>query len=398
MGIRKYEYRLYPKEKQIIRLEEHLRLGAEMYNRLLNIYKEEFLKNEIKLGRYDLEYYITLLRREYPQYRAMYRITLNCLAKRLSWGLMYYFRRMAEWKEGKCKKPGMPRYKSFIRSIEFAAMSVKVLDKKTVKIGRIGKIEAVLHRDLTGKVKEVTVLRKASGKWFIIFTCDQEDEVEPRIDRREVGIDMGLINFATFSDGKVIENPHFLLKTEKRIRRLQKDLSRKRKGSNNWKRSKQLLAIAYERVENQRNAFLHKVSREVVDTYSLIAVESLGISRMIVGQTTAKAISDVSWYKFMRMLEYKASSAGAQLVRIDTYSPTSQTCSECGERRRMQLDERTFICPNCGLTIDRDLNAARNILELGRAGSARIHAGGDGANTSLVREKRAPSLKQELYV
>jgi putative transposase len=354
MGIRKFEYRLYPNKKHIHRLEEQLRKGTEVYNRLLTIYKEEFLENEIKLGRYDLEYYITLMRRENPQYRSMYRITLNCLAKRLAWGLKYYFKKMAEWKEGKCKKPGMPRYKKSIRSIEFAAMSVKVLDRDKVKIGRIGNVKAVLHRELIGEVKEVTVLRKASGKWFIIFTCDQGDETMPRADGREVGIDMGLIHFATFSDGNVVENPHFLLKAERRIRRLQKDLARKKKGSNNRKRSKLMLATAYERLENQRNAFLHKVSRDVVNNYSYIAVESLGITRMIIGQSTAKAILDVSWYKFMRMLEYKASSAGAQLVYIDTYSPTSKKCSECGEIRHIRLDERTFICPNCGLNLDRD--------------------------------------------
>lgn len=398
MGIRKFEYRLYPNMKQSSRLEHQMQLGTEVYNRLLTIYKEEFLENEIKLGRYDLEYYVTLLRRENPQYRAMYRVTLICLAKRLSWGLNAYFHRIGEWKEGKIRKPGLPRYKKSIRSIEFAPLSVKILDNKTVKIGRIGKVEMVLHREVEGEVKEVTVLRKSSGKWFIIFTCDQEDTHELRTDGREVGIDVGLIKFATLSDGTIIENPRFLLKTEKRIRKLQKDLSRKKKGSNNWHRSKQMVASAYERVENQRNDFLHKVSRQIVDNYSFIAVESLGINRMIVGQRTAKAISDVSWYKFMRMLEYKASSAGAQLVYIDTFSPTSQTCSECGELRGMRLDERTFICPHCGLTIDRDINAAKNILEIGRAGSARIHACGDGASTSFVREKRALSLNQELYV
>lgn len=380
------------------RLQHHMQLGTEVYNRLLTTYKEEFLQNEIKLGRYDLEYYLTIWRREDPRYRAMYRFTQNCLAKRLSWGLSWYFHHIGEWKEGKIRKPGLPRYKKSIRSIEFAPLSVKVLDNKTVKIGRIGRVEMVLHREIVGEVKEITVLRKSSGKWFIIFTCDQVDRNELRSDGQEVGIDVGLINFASLSDGTVIDNPRFLIKSEKRIRKLQKDLSRKKKGSNNWRRSKQLVASAYERVENQRNDFLHKVSRQIVNDYRFIAIESLGIDRMIIGQNIAKAISDVSWYKFTRMLEYKASSAGAQLVRIDRFSPTSQTCSGCGEARRIELDQREYICPSCGLSINRDLNAAKNILAVGRAGSARSHACGEGASTSFLREKRAPSLNQELYV
>ncbi|NLT38117.1 MAG: IS200/IS605 family element transposase accessory protein TnpB [Methanomassiliicoccus sp.] len=398
MAIRKYEYRLYPDKKQIRRLEEQIRIGTEVYNRLLTIYKEEYLEKGIKIRKYDLEYHVTSLRKENVAYGAMYRITLTSIAKRISRGLDYYFRQMSEWKEGKARKPGLPRYKKSLRSIEFAPLSVKIIDDKTVKIGRIGKIEAVVHRETEGEIKEVTVIRKPSGKWHIIFTCDIPDEIVERTAGGEIGIDMGVLSFATLSDGTKIENPRFLAKSEKRIRRLHKDLSRKVKGSNNWMRTKDLIASAYETVENQRNDFLHKTSRALVDEYRLIAVESLGISRMIVGQRTAKSISDVSWYKFRRMLEYKASSAGTQVIFDKPFSPTSKTCSACGNIIEMPLSERTFVCPSCGLTIDRDINAAINILNNCRAGSARIDACGDGSSTSLIREKRVLSLNQELYV
>lgn len=311
MVFRKFEFRIYPNKKQALRLDHQLEPGTEIYNQLLTICKEEFLENEIKLGRYDLEYYLTLFRKNNQQYRAMYRFTLMQIAKRLSQNLNEFFKRTSEWKKGNGDKPGPPRYKKKIRSIDFDSLSVKILDNRTVKIGRIGTVEAVIHRKIEGEVKGTTVIKKASGKWYIIFTCELEVEVVMMADKGDVGIDVGVTRFATLSDGTVIDNPRFLLKSEKRIKRLQKDLSRKQKGSNNWKRSKLLVAIAYERVENQRNDFLHKLSRQFVNDYGLIAVESLGIEEMLADRKMAKSISDVSWYKFIRMLEYKASSAGS---------------------------------------------------------------------------------------
>jgi len=177
----------------------------------------------------------------------------------------------------------------------------------------------------------------------------------------KVGIDVGIEKFAACSDGKTVANPRHLQKTEKRLRHAQKALSRKQKNSNNSRKQKLKLAKLHARIRNQRRDFLHKQSRKIANTCSLIAVEDLNVRGMVRNHHLAKSISDASWSEFLAMLCYKAEEAGGRVVKVNPRE-TSQQCSSCGTKVSKDLSVRIHRCPSCGLVLDRDVNAARNIL------------------------------------
>jgi putative transposase len=203
-----------------------------------------------------------------------------------------------------------------------------------------------------------------SGRWYAVFCC--EVEAQPREKpHRDVGIDLGLECFAALSDATRIENPRIYRGSERRLAHLQRSLSRKEKGSRNRMRARLRVARLHERVENRRSDFLHKASRAVADSYGTIYVEDLKIQNMVRNHRLAKSISDAGWGRFVRMLCYKEEESGGRVVLVNPYG-TSQRCSGCGEKVVKSLSDRVHECPYCGLVLDRDLNAARNILEIGR--------------------------------
>jgi putative transposase len=253
----------------------------------------------------------------------------------------------------------------------------------------------VLHRLPKGKVKEFIILRRPGGRWVIIFTLEGPFASTPN-GGPAVGIDLGLNSYQTLSNGTHVDNPGLFRKSERRIKKLQREVSRKEKGSNNRYKAKRLLATASEKVKNQRNDFLHKLTTELVSDYGLFVVESLTVSNMVRNHSLAKSISDASWSRFIEILQYKAESAGTEVLTVPKFEPTTKRCSRCGNIRDVALSERTYSCPVCGLVIDRDENAAIDILN-SRAGGARIHACGEMTTTPLKKEVHVCSLKQEQY-
>ncbi len=271
----------------------------------------------------------------------------------------YYARRKAGLKAGK------PRFKSGRRykSMTYPQSGFKV-EGDTLNLSKIGSIRIRLHRPLGGDVKTLTVKRMPSGRWYAVFCC--EVEAPPREKpHRDVGIDLGLECFAALSDATRIENPRIYRGSERRLAHLQRSLSRKEKGSRNRMRARLRVARLHERVENRRSDFLHKASRAVADSYGTVYVEDLKIQNMVRNHRLAKSISDAGWGRFVRMLCYKEEESGGRVVLVNPYG-TSQRCSGCGEKVVKSLSDRVHECPYCGLVLDRDLNAARNILEIGR--------------------------------
>ncbi len=337
---------------------------------------------------------VTELRLADPRFTIPYADTLRKTSDQLTWAFDKYFERIKKKKAGVNISPGYPRFKKSLKSIRFPEYGFKMIDNKHIKLRRIGKMPIILHRIPEGVVRELIILRKPGGKWFVIFTM--KNEIEPVTPTGPaVGIDLGLNSFLTLSDGTHIDNPEFFRKSEKRIKKLQRDLARKKRGSNNRYKAKRKLAIASERVKDQRNNFLHKLTTELVSEYGLFAVESLTVSNMVRNHNLAKSISDASWSRFIEILQYKAESAGIEFLMVPPFEPTTKRCSDCGHIREIALSERVYVCPACGLILDRDENAARNILS--RAGGARIHACGEMTTTSLKKEMRVDSLNQELY-
>jgi len=217
---------------------------------------------------------------------------------------------------------------------------------------------------MEGEVKTFTVKWYPSGRWYACFSCVVE--AQPR-DKpfEDAGIDVGLNNYAVLNDGTRVKNPRLYRKSEKGLARPQRRLTRKERGSLNWVKAKTRVAQLHERIQNRRNDFLHKASRRIADTYETVYVEDLKIGSMVKNHCLAKSISDAGWSRFIGMIAYKEEESGGQLIQVNP-RVTTQACSGCGETVPKDLSRRTHRCPICGQVMDRDLNAALNVLARGR--------------------------------
>ena len=263
------------------------------------------------------------------------------------------------------------------RSITYPQSGFSIMRNGHLILSKIGTVRMFMHRKIYGEIKTLTTSRDNVGDWFASFTV-QEDIVRVHVEnpdmkkQGEVGGDAGLTHLLTMSDGTFVDTPHFLRKAERSLKREQRTLSRKEKGSNNMKKQKNRVAIKHRKVKRQREDFAHKVSSNLVNNNSFIAFEDLNIRNMVKNHHLAKSISDASWGMLVQYTTYKAESAGKVVVLVDPRN-TSKTCSRCGWiRENMNLSDRIFHCDICGLTMDRDLNAAintykRGMIEIGRA-------------------------------
>ena len=371
--MRAYWFRLYPSKAQEKELNHHIWQSKELWNKLLEAnkrkYEEEkkfFSKTEIQLMVKDTELY-------------------SQVAQVLSHRLYNAVWRMVKLrKQG--KECGFPRFKSFdrMKSLVYPQSGFSVGEKK-LKVTPFGEIFIKQHREINGVIKTLTLKREASGKWFAIFTV-QEEKLPPKENNWEkVGVDLGLMNFAALSNGKIIENPRHFRKHEKRLAFKQKRLSRCKKGSKNRRKAKKKVAVEHERISNCRSDFLHKLSHELVNTYSLLALEKLS-SKQMAEQNFGKSIHDAGWNMFANMICYKAEGAGCEVVFVNPRNTTKE-CSCCGTMVEKTLSERTHECPFCWLSIDRDVNAAINILARATAGTAESNASGDETRVSSRKEE-----------
>jgi putative transposase len=257
------------------------------------------------------------------------------------------------------KSWGFPRFKSIdrVKSFTYPQFGFKLEEK--LQLSKIGIIAIKKHRNIKGKIKTLTIKKTPSGKWFAIFTSEVEIIKTKKSKKPEVGIDLGVETLAYLSDGKTIDNPRHLTKIEKELKKRQRLVSRKKKGSNNRKKAKISLARLHEKLRNTRSDFLHKITRKLTNSYSLLALENLNISGLSRG-FLAKHVLDCSWAEFISMIRYKAEEAGSEIILVNP-AHTSQECSSCGLIHKKSLAERWHEC-SCGASMHRDLNAAINIL------------------------------------
>jgi putative transposase len=297
--------------------------------------------------------------------------------RRLDKAFQNFFRRV---KNG--EKPGYPRFqgKSRYDSFTYPQSGFKILDDGKLKLSKIGTIRMFVHREIVGKIKTCTILRDGD-QWYACFSVElpNVEKVEPKT---AIGVDLGINTLATLSDGTVIENPKTLDKYDSKLRKAQKDLSRKKKGSNNRNKQKTVLKGAYRKVRNARKDYMHKASRILADTYDMIVFEDLQIKNdfftknrvktaLRVGLAIyffvnenhhlARSIHDASWNMLINFTTYKAEEAGGSVELVNPRN-TSKLCSVCGCIQAMPLSQRTYRCPDCGSVMDRDHNAAINIL------------------------------------
>lgn len=391
-----FKYRVYPSGKQAIRLNRQMQLAKEVYNILLAKSKEHYKNTGKTFSQFDMNNYIRELKKQRPEFSEVHSQVLQNVSKRINEAYKSFFRRVKEKKSGKNVKVGFPRFKKFVSSLTYPQKGFKFYNDNRLHISNIGNVTIVKHREMKGKMKTCTIKQYPSGKWYVGFSNDVIEEPFKSNKKEEIGLDMGLKSFATLSDGTKIEPPNFLRKSEKKLKILQRRVSRKNKGSNNRRNARFKLARMHEHISNQRNDFLHKLSNEQVNSFSRIVIEKLNISGMMKNHCLAKSISDISWGKYGQMLHYKAWSAGCEVMEVNPKN-TSRECNICGNKQDMPLSVRTFACQNCGHTEDRDANAAKNILKKHTAGRAGIHACGDLPSTFSERNLQGISLNQELY-
>ncbi|BCU68150.1 hypothetical protein HS7_15870 [Sulfolobales archaeon HS-7] len=263
------------------------------------------------------------------------------------------------------RKVGKLRYKKFLKVINYNQSGFKVQGDRLV-LSKVGEMEVLFHRPLEGEVKGVIIKRSATG-WHAIFQVEVEKRPREKTGK-VVGIDLGVDKLVTTSTGIVIGNPKVFDNVEKRIKVLQRSLSRKRKGSKNYEKVREKLAKLHEHVKNLMSDYLHKVTSWLVEQYDKICVEDLDVREMVESnesKTLRKHVLHSNFSKFMSYLSYKAERAGRRVVKVDPRN-TSKTCARCGYvKKDLTLSDRVFVCPNCGCAVDRDYNASLNILHAG---------------------------------
>jgi putative transposase len=281
---------------------------------------------------------------------------------RLDKAFKNFFRRV-----NRGEKPGYPRFKSKDRfnSFTFPQSGFKIKRGKVI-LSKICAIKLIQHREIPkeGKIKTCAIKRDVD-QWYASFVVELPDvKIEKKEIKSAVGVDVGLNEIATLSTGEKIQNPQWFRKSEKKLAKEQRKLSRKKKGSENRKKQKVNVAKVHRKIRNQRKDFHHKLSRELVNRFDLIVFEDLKIKNMVKNRYLAKSISDAAWNELVSFVSYKAEEAG-KIVELVNPNGTSQLCSSCGMEVKKSLAVRMHHCPYCGLVMDRDKNAAINILNRG---------------------------------
>ena len=342
-----YKYRLFPSRAQATRMNGTLALLCELYNAGLQERRDAY-KLERKPIRYiDQQNQLPDIKGIRPELKEIHSQVLQDVLRRLDKAFQAFFRRVKEQRD----KAGFPRFRSYKRYDSFTyTQSGFALKEDKLRLSKLGNIKIRLHRPIEGKVKTLTITRSATGKWFACFSVECDVQPLPANDRA-VGIDVGLNSFATLSTGEQIANPRFFRADEKALAKAQR--KEKRKATRR----------IHERIANRRRNFAHQLSHALVSLFGVIAFEDLNIKGMVKNHCLAKSISDASWNQLVQFTTYKAESAGRRSVQIDPRN-TSKLCSACGLIVEKDLSVRVHHC-SCGLVLDRDHNAAINILRLG---------------------------------
>ena len=392
-----YKFRLYPTRKQRQRLQETLNACRALYNAALTERRDAYnfhvrqhpgyydpttrqaLSRELEINYYSQANQLPEIKAIREEYQEVHSQVLQDVLRRVQKAFDAFFRRMRNGEE-----PGYPRFQGQGRydSFTFPQRGFSLTHDSRVCLSKIGSIKVKLHRAIMGTIKTCTIKREGDA-WYVVFACEVESKPLP-VNSEAIGIDLGLLHFATLSTGETIENPRFLRQAAQRLKHLQQALSHKRRGSHRRRKAGKLVGKVHRKVANQRRNFLHKASRKLVNTYGMIVFEELQPVNMSKrpepkqdengrylpnGATPKsglnKSLADAGWGMFQQFCTYKAVNAGRMVLFVNPRS-TSQICSSCGTLIKKELSERWHSC-ECGCSLDRDHNAAINILRLGRS-------------------------------
>lgn len=348
-----YKYRMYPTKSQMTLLAKHFGSTRLVYNHFLNRRKVEYLENETTLNYYACASELTELKVELPFLKEVNSQSLQQSLRQLDVAYNRFFKKQSQF----------PSYKKKTSRNSFTVPQKFKVEEGKLYIPKFREgIEVNVHRELVGKPLFATVSQDPDGRYYVSVTVETTHEpFSPT--GKSVGIDTGLSGLAILSDGTIYPNPKNLKRGLKKLKFLQRQHSKKVKGSVSRKKSQRKLAKHHKKVANRRLDYLHKTTTEIVKNHDLIVVEDLAVKNLMKNHHLAQSFSDVALGKFYELLEYKSAWNNRTFVRVDRFFPSSKTCSTCGWiKDDLTLQIRSWTCPSCGETHNRDLNAAKNIL------------------------------------
>lgn len=355
--LKAFKYRIYPTGTQIELINKHIGSTRFVYNLALETKKEAYTRYGKTLSCFDLIKQIPDLKKECIWLKEINSQSLQMALRNLDNAFTNFFRKNAAFPKFKSKSKGSQSF----NVPQNVSLKGGLLMIPKFKEG----IKLVLHRSIKGDIKQATISRSPTGKYFVSILCDNGKANPKAVDilkNTTVGVDLGIKDFAIASNGTKTGNPKYLRNNLVRLKVLQRRASKKTKGSANRKKANLKIAKLHERITNSRKDFLHKFSNNLVKNHDTICIEDLAVSNMIKNHKLAQAISDVSWFEFTRQLEYKCAWNGKNLIKTGRFQPSTKTCSSCGNtNHNLTLSDREWVCEDCGVLHDRDINAAINI-------------------------------------
>jgi len=384
--------RIYPNAVQADKLAKAFGCARWYWNNSLAETQKVYQETGKGLGQYQLNARLPQLKSEIEWLGETHSQVLQSVSLHLSRAFVNFFERRAQYPQFK--------HKHRKQSIQYP-QGVKVVDACKVYLPKIGHVKAIVHRELAGSIKTVTVSKDPSGKYFASILCENLVAMpDISLNGKILGIDVGLTDLAVTSDGSKFANPKHVLKAQKNLAKKQQHLSRKAKGSNTRNKARLLVAKAHERVANARQDYLHKLSTRLVNENQVIAVEDLHVKGMMKNHNLARAIGDAGWGSFTNMLKYKTARQGKGYIEVNRFFASSKTCSCCMHAQaKMPLDVRMWTCDQCGAKHDRDINAAINIRdEAQRMIAAGAVATANGGTVSQAKGRKSSVLARAVEV
>lgn len=364
-----YKFRIYPNKEQEILIAKTIGCSRFVFNHFLGMWNDTYKETGKGLTYNACSAQLPQLKIELEWLKEVDSIAIQSALKNLADAYKRFFKKQNDKPRFKSKKNNVQSY-----TTKHTNGNIAIVDNK-IKLPKLGFVKFAKSREIDGRIMNATVRRNSSGKYFVSILTEVEIQPLEKADSA-IGIDLGITDFAILSDGHKIDNNKFTSKMEKKLKREQRKLSKraliaKNKGillldAKNYQKQKRKVARLHERVINQRDDFLNKLSTEIIKNHDIICIEDLNTKGMLRNHKLAKSISDVSWSAFVSKLEYKATWYGKTIVKVSRWFPSSQICSDCGHHDgKKSLEIRDWTCPICHANHDRDINASKNILAEG---------------------------------